>query len=166
MLNSIGIGGEVISYDPATGRVLLDLWYAGDLVAGDSFPLLNHDYNPYQVAMVLDETRRWTRKRFTPRDAIATPGPDGFTCLNPIGGGSSSRYYPPQEGEALPNADGEIRNSAWDHEHCELCEARIGPRDEPEGYIDSHRLWVCCKCFETYVATHDLGFIRLDYVPF
>lgn len=165
VLNSKGIGGEVISHDVATGRVVLHLWYAENLTAGDSLPLLNHDYNPYQVAMVLDESRRWARTRFTPRDAIATPGPDGFTCLKPVGGGSTSRYYAPREGDALPEATGQIRAAAWDHEHCEVCHASIGPRHQPEGYMDNQGYWVCCKCFKEYVATHDLSFIRLDYVP-
>ena len=165
VLNSTGIGGQVTSYDATTGRVVLDLWFAAKLKAGNSFPLLNHDYNPYQVAMVLDETRQWTRTRFVPRDAIATPGSNGFTCLKPIGGGSSSRYYPPEKGDELPQAAGQIKQAAWDHEHCELCDATIAPHGEPEGYVDNHGYWVCCKCFKDYVAAHNLEFIPLDYVP-
>jgi hypothetical protein len=159
VLNSAGIGGEIISHDAATGRAVLRLWHAGNLAVGNNFPLLDSYFNPYQVAMVLDENRRWTRTRFSPRDAIATPGPNGFTCLKPLGGGGSSRYYPPRPGDTSPESGGQVIAGSWDHEHCNLCDARISPPDAPEGYVDDRGHWVCCRCFEAYVAKHDLGFI-------
>jgi hypothetical protein len=156
------VSGDVIAADPATGRVLLHLLGEADLAPGQSYPLLPGYHDSYHVWLVLDESRRWTRTRFTPSDAIATPAQDGFTCLRPSGEhrGGGSRYYPPQPDTATPSPSGEIVEGGWDHEHCALCWATISPYAEPEGYVDDEwGKWVCCKCYDNYVSKHDLGFI-------
>ena len=153
------IYGDVLSVDPATRRVVLQVQEDAHLSVGKSYPLLNAYHNAYVVRTVLDESKCWIRKRFSPRDAIATSGPDGFRRLTPVGeqGGHTARFYPLQENGEPPGA---VIPAGWDHEHCMICEATISPHAEPEGYVDQEGNWVCCGCFEAYVAPHDLGFTQ------
>jgi hypothetical protein len=153
--------GNVISIDASTRRIVLHVEEHESLLVGRSYPLVDGYHNAYAVWRVLDEARRWTRTRFSPLNAIETPAAHGFRGLTPTGGrgGHSSRFYPPKEGD-VPRSSGRIVAGGWDHEHCLLCMATISTDDEPEGYVDEEGIWVCCKCFETHVVRHDLGFIR------
>jgi len=76
------------------------------------------------------------------------------------GEGGVYRVYPvvPDGRIDLPDVgpDGVIRGG-WDHEHCELCHAHIGPGDY--GYVDLGEHWVCEKCHGKYIVTHDLSFL-------
>jgi hypothetical protein len=51
-----------------------------------------------------------------------------------------------------------VRDGAWDHEHCELCNAHIGAAGSPVGYVDPDNRWLCTTCYETYAALHDVSF--------
>jgi len=155
------IYGDVISADASSGRLVLDLQADPCLSVGSSFPLLDGYHDAYLVWLVLDQSRGWTRTRFLPRDAVETAGTDGFRRLEPTNGrgGNTARFYPPQDDQSSPASAGVVP-SGWDHEHCKICSATISPHAEPEGYVDDEQNWFCCRCFDTYVARHDLGFMR------
>jgi len=44
-------------------------------------------------------------------------------------------------------------NTAWEHEHCELCWTKISENvnDQQEGYTDEEE-WVCIQCYARYIA--------------
>jgi hypothetical protein len=50
------------------------------------------------------------------------------------------------------DASANVVPDGWDHEHCELCWAKISrlPADSAEGYSDGDR-WMCVECFNRYV---------------
>jgi hypothetical protein len=49
-----------------------------------------------------------------------------------------------QEDKLSPEA--QVVTDGWDHEHCELCNANIGPGDY--AYTKTDNLWICLTCFE------------------
>ena len=117
-----------------------------DVTAGATFPWLDHYWQPYHLAMILAPAEGWERRTF-----VATP----------------ARYFRQgtvtgwQELDALlPEGamDLGVRDGAWDHEHCELCNARIGAAGSAEGYVDPDARWLCSACYETYAVSHDVSF--------
>ena len=52
-----------------------------------------------------------------------------------------------------------VAKKEWDHDHCGICWATIYP-DAPKYFRSSDRDIVCPNCYEQYVQTHSLGFIR------
>ena len=52
-----------------------------------------------------------------------------------------------------------VKEGGWDHEHCELCRARIGDAQNPDGYVDPEEHWLCLACHERYATTRDLSFV-------
>lgn len=53
----------------------------------------------------------------------------------------------------------ELIESGWDHEHCEICLATLGPDGQPEGYVSEGATWVCEHCYAAYVQRRSLEFI-------
>ena len=51
-----------------------------------------------------------------------------------------------------------IREGAWDHEHCALCNVHIDA-GSPQGYIDPKENWLCPDCYERYALPRDLSFV-------
>jgi hypothetical protein len=151
--------GDVLSVNSVTREVSLALQEDDQLVVGASFPLVDGYHSGHVVWMVLDKQRTWQRRRFEPRDAIATPGEAGYTRLAPSESTGSSRYYPPTEKGQTPPAEGRVVPGGWDHEHCTICMATISPHSQTEGYLDDEGNWVCIQCYSLYVQPHDLGFV-------
>jgi hypothetical protein len=85
-----------------------------------------------RAAVVLDETRQWHKKPFTPTNAV--------------------RYKTSTDGERST----EIIKNGWDHEHCGICWETIGPRDQ--GYL-SGETWICERCYSDFVQRRSLEFI-------
>jgi len=52
-----------------------------------------------------------------------------------------------------------VRAGAWDHEHCELCNATIGAAGAAEGFVNPDNYWLCVDCHERYAVPHDLSFV-------
>lgn len=50
-------------------------------------------------------------------------------------------------------------SSGWDHEHCEICMAKIGSSGEPTGYRNQRDEWVCRECYFNYTDKQDVSFI-------
>lgn len=49
--------------------------------------------------------------------------------------------------------------SGWDHEHCEICMAKIGNYGEAIGYRNQRDEWVCRECYLKHIEKQDLSFI-------
>ena len=48
--------------------------------------------------------------------------------------------------------------SGWGHEHCESVQ-RAHIDAGTFGYCDPGERWICEKCYQRYVAQHDLAFV-------
>ena len=89
-----------------------------------------------QLALVEDRNRTWCLKSFD-------PGPAVEHCSN------ATRIV----GKAAAGVAGSnLIADGWDHEHCELCWAKISrlPGDSSEGYSDGDQ-WICIECFTRFV---------------
>jgi hypothetical protein len=138
-------------------------------VVGRSLAYLQSYWRPENVWMVLDPSWGWNKKQFRGIDAVAEEYEskdvsivDGreikiWTKLEPVKPGGSTRYYPASDQTSPPSSERRIVASGWDHEHCVLCNAHIDMGGF--GYCDSDGEWMCEKCYERYVAQHDLAFV-------
>ena len=77
-------------------------------------PWIDGYWQPYQIAMIIDADAHWERTLFVPSPA------QYFVNGDQVG------YCP--LGQALPEraVATEIKAAAWDHEHCEICNEKIG----------------------------------------
>jgi hypothetical protein len=143
-------------------------------LVGLALAYLGPQWEPYHVWMVSQPSWKWDRRVFHALDATArkTEGNgvsivDGqevkeWIEIKKVGQKSHlSRYYPvfPDGRTTLPpiGPDGVIRGG-WDHVHCEICDTHIVA--ESYGYIDPGDHWVCEACYDKYVVSHDLSFIK------
>lgn len=138
-------------------------------VLGLKLAYLSPYWQAFHVWMVLDPTWGWERRQFQGTDALAenyeakdVSVVDGrevrlWTKLEPTGGGrGQTRYYPTTD-ESSPAAGTRLVPSAWDHEHCELCNEHI--EAGMFGYCDPGERWMCENCHRRYVARRDLAFV-------
>ncbi|HEY2584389.1 MAG TPA: ankyrin repeat domain-containing protein [Tepidisphaeraceae bacterium] len=141
--------GELVAVDPdaATAVISLTCGSVDALPESDAGLPIYDGYWSDRVWLVLDETLTWTRQRFLAPDAFVEPTPQGGTMW---------RVATPDD-EA--RTDGRIVPGGWDHEHCELCWAKIGCGGGPEGYTASNGDWVCVRCFECHVRHRDVSFV-------
>jgi len=123
-----------------------DIDRAPELHVGNSYPWLDGYWQPYHLAMILAPPERWQR-----RTLAASPA--RYFALNGVTG-----WQP--VGADLPAGaiDLGVKEGAWDHEHCELCHARIGPEDVPDGWVDPDDRWLCLDCHALYAIQHDVSF--------
>jgi hypothetical protein len=123
-----------------------DMGMALELKPGSTYPWLDRYWDPRHVAMVLASKESWSRRSFS-----ATPARyfrmDGVTGWQPVA------LPLPQGAEDLG-----IREGAWDHEHCELCNATIGASGAAEGFVNLDDYWLCVECHARYAVPHDLSF--------
>jgi hypothetical protein len=107
----------------------------------DKRPHIEEDWwRPDQVALANDTSRVWEKKAFVCQSGYSVP----------IDGGRAvTRLLP---GEAVPEG-GTFEPNVWDHEHCELCFAKIMEKggDFEEGYTDGKE-WLCPDCYKQYAA--------------
>jgi hypothetical protein len=93
-----------------------------------------------QKELVEDNSRNWSKKTFK-----MVPGfwiqKDGYKVLGKV---SDHEELPP---------DTILDNTAWDHEHCDLCHETISEHEsyQHEGYTDG-KDWICIECFDKYIA--------------
>ena len=97
-----------------------------------------------RAELVLDQSRDWKRLAFEPRHMVIFPE---------AGGSSMGTQLSP---EASPG--GEVVAGGWDHEHCDICEKKIGTGGESIGYFSSPDSWVCVECYNNFVAPRSLAF--------
>ena len=117
-----------------------------EVAPGATFPWLDHYWQPYHLAMILAPVERWERRTF-----VATPA--RYFWQGTVTGWQ-------HVDAALPEGavDLGVREGAWDHEHCELCNAHIGAAGSAEGYVDPDDRWLCPACYAKYAAPHDVSF--------
>jgi hypothetical protein len=117
-----------------------------------------------RAGIVLDQTRRWDKARFEPRDAIQFRGPSGI-WLKPASGTDDdspklARAFPGETASAAADASGtEVIKAGWDHEHCAICWETLGPGGQAEGYVSAEQTWVCERCYVDFVERRSLDFI-------
>ena len=128
---------------------------AADWPVGEA-RFLEGDAEPVHVWMISIPTWKWDRVVFQPSDGIATrrppdagqPPPTGehvefwleLVCVNSR---HKRRLYPNRD---LPEG---LAVGAWDHEHCEFCNANLDPGQV--GFVDRSYHWLCEVCFQQYV---------------
>ena len=122
-----------------------DASLAPELEASTSYPWIDGYWQAYQVAMIL--AGRWEQREFHAQ-------PARYFRLAGVTG------WQPADAPLIDGAeDLGIRPAAWDHEHCELCNAHIGRNGEATGYVDPDDHWLCTGCYKRYAVNHDLSFV-------
>ena len=121
-----------------------DLELAPEIRPGSVYPWIDEYWHAYHIDMILEG--KWKRRTF-----VSTPA--HYFRL-----GGATGWQP--AGDPLPEGaeDLGVREGAWDHEHCELCSARLGPADEPSGFVDPANRWLCTACYDRYAVPHDVSF--------
>jgi len=121
-----------------------DAEYEPALAPGQLFPYIDSHWQRYHGDMIL--AGRWEPRAFT-------SGPARYFRL-----GKAIGWQTP-DAELLEGAvDLGIREGAWDHEHCALCNAHIDA-EHPRGYIDLKENWLCPSCYDRYAVPRDLSFV-------
>jgi hypothetical protein len=129
-------------------RFVAPFWSpASPIQVGSLVPWLDAYWQAYHVTMVLDAEANWRRTKFVPGAA------QHFRQDSVFGWTKAGQKLP--EGAAPTHIDDE----GWDHEHCELCQSKIGRGGSTHGYINRHGRWLCERCYEDYGASHSLDFI-------
>jgi hypothetical protein len=111
---------------------------------GESYPFMD-GYWGERAELVLDEKRHWQRTRFEPADMVRFPA---------AGGGWMATRMSPE----APRG-GEVVLGGWDHEHCDICQKKIGRGGEAEGFFSLPDSWVCEECYFGFVALRSLAFV-------
>jgi hypothetical protein len=114
------------------------------LRSGESYPFMD-GYWGERAELVLSENRHWQRALFEPADMVRYPAAGG--------GWMATRLSPeaPSGGQVVPGG--------WDHEHCDICQQKIGHAGEPEGFFSPPDSWVCAECYPRFVAPRSLAFV-------
>ena len=133
------VPNELVEYRTA------DAALAPELRVGAVYPWVDYYWQAYHVAMVL--AGRWERRTFTAEPARHFRW-QGVTGWQPVDASL------PEGAEDLG-----VKEGGWDHEHCELCRARIGDAKQPDGYVDPEEHWLCLACHERYAVMRDLSFV-------
>ena len=113
-------------------------------ILGATLPWFDGYWDPYNIALILDETHPWKQVTFIAQDGLQSRLPGWNVTRNAI--------------RATPHPNEILLPGAWNHEHCMLCWTHIDPGDA--AYADSENHWLCAECFTTYAAPHDISFVR------
>lgn len=112
---------------------------------GKKLHWMNAAWQAYHVTMILEG--KWSQRNFIPEDAVHFEhnGVHGWHI----------------KGQKLPEGAKQtsIQPNGWDHEHCELCDARIGSDGFEFGYIDDSEHWLCPDCFVKWAQPKSLKFL-------
>ena len=134
--------------DETSGKVTIIIDHSDmrdSIRAGATLHWLTPYWQAYHVPMIL--AGQWTKLEFKAEDAIrfAMNGWQGWA----------------RHDGAIP--EGAVRtgveSGGWDHEHCEICNSRIGYEGSPVGYIDADEHWLCPNCYDKWAVTRSLGFL-------
>jgi hypothetical protein len=97
-----------------------------------------------RAEIVLDLHRHWHKARFRLMDAIRFRRKGSIVMT---------------KAEESEVAGAELVDGGWDHEHCKICWDTLGQGGEEEGYLREDGIWVCRRCYDTFVEPHSLDFI-------
>ena len=98
-----------------------------------------------RAELVLTGGSRWERTHFEPTDMVRFPANGGGWM------GTRSSEEAPRDGDVVPGG--------WDHEHCDICQKKIGSGGEADGYFSAPDAWVCDECYADFVTPRSLAFI-------
>ena len=110
---------------------------------GESYPYVGGYYGE-RAELVLDSTRIWHLSVFRPRDSVRFEGTAGIMETRASGDN-------PDGGMTVPGG--------WDHEHCFICQAKIGTGGQTVGYVDQSSEWVCEYRYRNFVEPHSIDFV-------
>jgi hypothetical protein len=113
------------------------------IVPGNSYPFVD-GYWGEPAELVLEESRTWNRLTFEPSDMVVLPSVGGSSV------GSQLTSDVPLGGKVVAGG--------WDHEHCNVCGAKIGHCGAASGYFSEPASWVCEACYATFVMPRSLAF--------
>lgn len=104
----------------------------------EKYPVEDY-WGEFELELISDKTKNWEYKEFIPTSGYWIKR-DGQNLLGKINNNT-----------VIPK-DAVIEENVWDHEHCELCGAKIMNNDEcfRNGYTDGY-YWICPDCFPKYV---------------
>jgi hypothetical protein len=144
--DSVAVELEVL--DSINGHAVMTIIGWGHAIAvGDRFPWFAAYWRPHQVAMVVEPDHVWAHTEFVAASAR-------FFLLAGVRGWQRADAALPDGAIEL-----EIRPGAWDHEHCEICQATVGAGGAAAGFRDTDDRWLCENCHERYVTLRDLSFL-------
>lgn len=123
--------GDLVDLDKDGGRAtfVAPFWTpASPVQVGSSQPWLEDYWEPHHLTMILDPNAQWLRHQFVPSAAqyFRQEWASGWAS------GWAKAGKPMPAGAVPTHTDPE----GWDHEHCEICGARIGVGGETHGYVD------------------------------
>ena len=142
--------GDLVDLDEATrqARFTAPFWSStSPIQVGSVAPWLDGYWQAYHLTMILDSQSVWKRMEFTPSSAQHFRSGD-------VHGWTKAGHKLPAN--AVPTSIDEV---GWDHEHCELCQSKIGIGGDDHGYIDSKDRWICERCYRDYAEPRSLGFV-------
>lgn len=142
--------GDLLDLDATSrrARFIAPFWSSTSPIhVGTVAPWLDAYWQAYHVTMIVDPLAEWTRTKFAPSPA------QHFQRGNSYGWTKAGQMLP--DG-AVPMQIDEV---GWDHEHCELCQAKIGRGGNTHGYVDRNNRWLCERCYIDYAERRSLGFV-------
>jgi hypothetical protein len=106
----------------------------------DSSFIIEDWWTDSQIKLVKDFSRIWLKKPFKSTSGFWTHIDEGWL----LGKTSQHDQLPP---------DAITDDTAWDHQHCELCFETISDHGDyqHEGYTDGNE-WLCANCYNKYLA--------------
>ncbi len=142
--------GDLVDIDEATLRAKFTapFWSPTSPIQVDSItPWLDGYWQAYHLTMILDPHAVWKRTKFTPSSA------QHFRQSEVYGWIKAGQEMP--DGAVPTQAD----DMGWDHEHCELCQSKIGREGDAHGYMDRNDRWLCERCCQDYAEPRNLDFV-------
>ena len=141
--------GDLIDIDETSrqARFIAPFWApTSPIQIGSIAPWLDGSWQAYHLTMILDPEAVWKRTEFTPSPAqhFRQGGVYGWT-----------KAGHKLQDDATPT---HIDEAGWDHEHCELCQSKIGRGGDAHGYVDRNDQWLCEPCYHDYAEPRSLAF--------
>ena len=135
----------IVDRESCTVRATVTYLYDLKMCVGERYISLDRYWQVPFVEALADEGTAWCRFTFKATDA------QYFRQGNAVGW--------QQVGNQLPAGAValEVKSCDWDHEHCDLCGARIDA-ESPIGYADTEGHYLCLACYERYGVNHDVSF--------
>jgi hypothetical protein len=142
--------GDLADIDETSrsARFIAPFWsLASPIQVGSVAPWLDAYWQAHHITMILDTEAGWLRTEFV-------PSPAQYFRLGKVLG--CTKLGQALRADAVPT---HIDETGWDHEHCELCQSKVGLGGAAYGYQDRHHRWLCERCYRDYAAPHSLGFV-------
>ena len=140
--------GDLIEFNTDNKTAIFVNWdeKSKNVKEGDTFFWIDGYWNLNLIYRILNKEKLWVKERFKPQNAqsFIQNGVKGWCKV----------------GQKIPEGAkiGDIILGGWDHEHCSICNAKIGSGGERDCYRDEDMFWLCVSCFDKYASRNDLSF--------